>query len=236
VNAYEIAQNEPKDKSSKEGWIPVGYNSNRVATLWVRVKTYETLNENSFRLQAQHNDNGKFYEGKLDINCKNKDFYWRRNGVFAQAAPWAVIPQGSGLESVAMIFCKRSAAAAAWGYTKDNAYLWDILRPNTRPENAKGNWIKHYDGDDAEGYYNDEIINIKGDKLFAMWVRTKKGERSAASPKDTTSYYWIAASCTENSGSTFVQLDSSVEGEWLAPVPGRPGGALLTVKQMYCKP
>ena len=219
-----------KDGSGKDSWFPVGYNKDRVAIFFVRLKTYEPLNENSFRLQAQVNNR----EGRIDINCKNKDYYFRPNGVSAQRAPWAVIAKGSGTESVAKFFCKRTAAKADWGYTTLTSYLWDIPRPTTDPSMAEGEWILFYDRDDGEAYYNDAVSSIDGGKMFAMWTRSKKGERSAATPGDSANYYWLSVSCTKNLGSAFVQLDRSVEGEWLAPVPGRPGGAGMVIRKKYC--
>lgn len=231
-----LAETATKDNSNKDTWVPIGYDNNRIAVSWIRVKTYEELNENSFRFQAQTKaDNGKTYEGRIDVNCKNKDWYWRPNGFMAQTAPWAVIPKGSGIETVAKVYCKRSAAAKEWGYTQENKYLWNIEPPTVKPENAKGNWVLVYDNDEAESYFNDAILGSKDAKMFAFFIRSKKGERSAAAPSDNAQYFWVNASCSENSGSVFVQLDKSVVGEWIAPEPGRPGGALMVVKQKYCK-
>lgn len=115
-----------KDGSGKNTWIPIGYNENKVAAMWIRIATYEPLNENSFRFQVQYTNNrGAQIEGRLDINCKNKDFYVRPNGVFAQNAPWAVIPQGSGIEAAAKLYCKQTAAKEDWGYSPQTAFLWD---------------------------------------------------------------------------------------------------------------
>ncbi len=100
---------------------------------------------------------------------------------------------------------------------------------------AEGEWILSYDRDDGEAYYNDAVRDIDGGKMFAMWTRSKKGERSAANPEDTSRYVWVTTSCSKNIGSVFVQLDQSVPGEWLAPSPGRPGGTAMKVRRQYCK-
>ena len=114
------------DTSSNNTWIPVGFNKDRIASMWVQLKTYEALNENSFRLNAKYtNDQGVQILGRLDLNCKNKDFYFRPNGVLAQRAPWASVPKGSGIESIAQMYCRRTAAKADWGFTGETAYLWD---------------------------------------------------------------------------------------------------------------
>ena len=68
-----------------------------------------------------------------------------------------------------------------------------------------------------------------------MFTRSKKGDRSAANPEDTSNYFWINNSCTENLGSAFFQPDISVAGVWGPPRPGRPGGTGMEVRKKYCK-
>jgi len=43
--------------------------------------------------------------------------------IIFQGLTWAAIPQGSGIESVANYFCKRTDAKADWGYTDQTSYL-----------------------------------------------------------------------------------------------------------------
>ena len=111
-----VDRSQIKDGSGKNTWIPIGFNELGVAVAWIRVSTYEPLNENSFRFQSKYKpENSNQIEGRLDINCKNKDYYFRPNGILAQNAPWAVIEKGSGIESVAKLYCKRTAAKSEWG-------------------------------------------------------------------------------------------------------------------------
>ena len=85
IDAEPVDRSKIKDGSGKNTWIPLGYNTNRVAVFWARLSTYKPLNENSFRVKVQYtDDNGRQYEGRMDANCKNKDYYIRPNGVFAQ--------------------------------------------------------------------------------------------------------------------------------------------------------
>jgi len=166
-----------KDRSGKNTWIPIGFNENKVASAWVRISTYEPLNENSFRFQGKYtNKNGVQIEGRVDLNCKNKDYYFRPNGVFAQNAPWAVIPEGSGIEVLAKLYCKRTAAKAEWGYTSDTAYLWDAPIPTKPADMATGEWIKFYDKPDGTSFYNDGVERDGNVVTFAFYYRTRKDD------------------------------------------------------------
>tara|TARA_S200000501_G_scaffold149886_1_gene141346 strand:- start:326 stop:1147 length:822 start_codon:yes stop_codon:yes gene_type:complete len=223
-----------KDKDF-DSWFPVAFNENRIASGWVQFKSYEELNENSFRVRGKWTyPNNLQYIGNLDINCKNKDFYFRPQGVWGSGPNWAAIPQGSGIESVAKIFCRRTSAKNEWGYTEATAYLWDIPKPIGDPSNLDGEWIQHYDRDDGEAYYNTAVIKNNKTVIYGFFSRTKKGDRSAAQPLDNATYQWVNNSCTENLASAFYQPDISVSGVWLAPAPGRPGGSNMIVRKKYC--
>mgnify|MGYP004330785409 CR=1 FL=1 len=231
--AEEKANKKPAEFDS---WFPIGINENRIAVSWVQLKSYKELNENSYRLRAKFTyDNYGQVVGKLDVNCKNKDYYFRPQGVLFQGSPWAAIPKGSGIEAVANYFCKRTSAKSEWGYTEQTSYLWNKPDPMGDPANSLGEWVLHYDRDDAEGYYNTDVKKDGNSVIYATFTRLKKGDRSAANPGDTSKYHWINNSCIENLGSVFYQPDISVAGEWLAPVPGRPGGTNMEVRKKYCQ-
>ncbi|WP_250397949.1 hypothetical protein [Synechococcus sp. MU1651] len=229
-----IDRSQVNDGSGKNTWIPFGYNNERVAVFWGRVSTYKPLNENSFRIQVQYNtNNGRQMEGRMDVNCKNKDYYIRPNGVFAQNAPWAVIPKGSGVQVAATFFCRRTAAKAEWGYTESTKYIWDAPAPIYSPDQSSGEWVQFLDRADGQGYYNDDVKK-EGDVItFAMWTETIKGDMSTDN-QDVQRYDWIRSSCKKNLGSSWFVLDPSVEGIWLPPQPGRPGGAGMTVRKRFC--
>ena len=226
-----------KNKNPKEfdTWFPIGFNENRIAAAWVQFKSYEELNENSFRVKGKFTyPNNLQYIGNLDMNCKNKDYYFRPKGIWGQGPDWASIPQGSGIESVAKYFCKRTKARSEWGYNDASAYLWDIPAPTGDPSNLGGEWIQNLDSDDVEAYYNTSIIKKNNSIIYGMYYRLKKGDRSAAQPTDTAKYIWVNNSCTENLGSQFYQPDISVPGVWLAPEYGRPGGSGMITRKEYC--
>jgi len=223
------------DASSNSGWIPVGTNEKNISVFWVRSSTYESLNENSFRLSAQFLvDGNRQIQGRVDVNCKNKDYYARPNGVMAQVGPWALIPKGSGIETVALIYCKRTNARSEWGYTSETAQIWDAPLPSTSPESLTGEWIKVVDTPQGQAFYNDSVKVDDGIAIFAMYSRTTKGDMQATN-QDIAKYAWVRASCAKNLGSTYLQLDSSVQGVWSPPVPGAPDGVLMSVRKKYCK-
>jgi hypothetical protein len=67
-----------RDASENNTWIPIGFNKDRIASMWVQLKSYEAINENSFRVNAKYtNDQGSQIAGRIDLNCKNKDYYFR---------------------------------------------------------------------------------------------------------------------------------------------------------------
>ena len=221
--------------AAADTWFAIAVNENRIATGWVQLKSYESLNEDSFRLNAKFTNNrGAQIAGRIDINCKNKDFYFRPNGLFAQRGPWAAIPEGSGIQSIGRYFCRRTNSKTLWGYGDETKHLWDQPAPTREAGDAEGDWVLATETDEAEVYYNDKVLK-RGDYLqVATWSRSKKGERSAAQPGDTQGYWWINVDCKSNRYTTFMKPDSAVEGVWLNPTPGRPGGAAMAARKRFC--
>lgn len=230
-----IDRSQAKDGSGKNTWIPMGFNKDRVAVFWGRVSTYKPLNENSFRIQVQYlAKNGNRMEGRMDLNCKNKDFYIRPNGVSAQNSPWAVIAKGSGVETAAKFFCRRTSAKAEWGYINSTKFLWNAPAPRKPAAEANGDWILYFDRPTSQAYYNNAVIKEENVVSFAMWSETIKGDMSTDN-QDIQRYDWVRASCEKNIGSIWFVLDPSVEGIWLPPTAGRPGGAVMKVRKQFCK-
>ncbi len=235
ATTYYVAQADKVDSSSNETWHPIGFNKDRIAVAWVQLKSYEALNENSFRMNAKSaQDNGQQIVGRIDVNCKNKDFYFRPNGVMNQRAPWASIAEGSGAEALAEMYCKNTAAKVEWGYTPQTAYLWDAPPPIGDPANASGEWIQAMSNDELESYYNTAAKRVGDVVTYAFYFRAKKGERTSAAPQDTAKYQWVRNSCSENLSSSFLQLDRSIDGVWMPPRPGRPGGTNMVTRKLYC--
>ena len=117
-----------KENSPYGSWFPFGFNKGTPVN-WAQLLSYKELNENSFRLISKftYPDKEK-KEGKLDINCLNKDYYVRPVGVMSQKSTWAKIPKNSGVETLAKYFCKNTSARDYWGYTttpwKGSFLLW----------------------------------------------------------------------------------------------------------------
>ena len=230
------AQTLNPDTSANDTWHVIGINKDRIASAWVQLKSYESLNENSFRMNAKFtNDRGVQIVGRIDVNCKNKDYYFRPNGITMQLAPWAAIPEGSGIHGLGTAYCKNTAAKAEWGYKPETAYLWDAPPIKGDPANAKGDWVQATNDDDAEAYYNTDAKLEGGVVVYAFYFRQKKGDRSASQASDNTKYAWMRNSCKENLASSLVIPDSSVPGFWGPPTPGRPGGANMTTRRLFCK-
>ena len=100
-------------KSQYGGWYPFGFDKNGNPVSFVQLLSYQLLNENSFRLNTRftYPEKGKI-DGKLDVNCKNKDYYIRTKKVNYQRKNWANIPMGSGVEGISKYFCKRTSGKA----------------------------------------------------------------------------------------------------------------------------
>ena len=111
-----------KKKSIQYGnWFPFGFDKNGNAVNFVQLLSYKKLNKNSFRLKSKFiSTTNEKIEGKLDINCENKDYYIRNNGVMSQRGTWAGIPKGSGVELLSKYLCKRTKAKDKWGYQKEH--------------------------------------------------------------------------------------------------------------------
>jgi hypothetical protein len=224
-----------KDLSSNDSWFPVGQNDQRIAVFWAQLKSFELLNENSFRVAAKlATPNGGQLIGKMDVNCKNKDYYFRPNGVFAQPGPWSTIEKGSGAESLAYFFCQKTMARSDWGFTTSTSYLWDQPAPLGSPGNAKGEWVQSTNNDEIEVFYNTAVTRLADHVLAATYSRQKKGDRSAAQPMDGDDYRWFNVSCKENLYAGYVVLDQAVPGAWFPPQPGRPGGAAMAIRKQFC--
>jgi hypothetical protein len=216
-------------------WIVTGINREGIPAQWVQLGSYEQLNADSFRVAAKASDEkGRQVVGKVDLNCRNKDYYWRPQGIFAQNSPWKTIPNGTGIQQVGAMFCKNTAAAEMWGFTSDTQNLWNGPVPSGEAGNAGGEWVLATDNDEREVYFNKAVSKANGVLQIAAWTRLKKGERSAGMAGDPISYQWINASCDSNKYSTFYKPDPSLPGSWLPPEQARPGGLVMQVKKIFC--
>jgi hypothetical protein len=216
-------------------WVVTGADRDGIPSQWVQLGSYEPLNADSFRVVAKLTYSGnRQVIGKIDLNCKNKDYYWRPQGIRAQTDAWRTIEAGTGIQQVGAMFCKNTAAAETWGFTSDTENLWKGPAPKSEPESSRGEWVLATDNDEREVYYNNDILK-KGDTLqIATWTRLKKGERLAGKAGDPVNYQWIKASCSLSKSSAFYKPDPSLPGTWLPPLPIRPGGIVMQVKRDFC--
>ena len=204
-------------------WYPFGFSKNGKAVNWAQLLSFKKLNEYSFRLKSKFTyANNEQIDGKLDINCKNKDYYIRPSGVMSQRSTWATIPKGSGVEQLSKYLCKRTKAKEDWGYTKRTSYLWNHPAPLVNPTDVSGKWIEHTDG---LGWYNTDVRKTSNSIIYAFFSKSQKNNN----------YFWINNSCKENLGSVFFKPNNSVKGEWLGPQKGRIGGTNEIVRKIYCR-
>ena len=61
------------DKSYK--WHPVGVDQYGNITEWINISSFKDLNKDSFRLQMKLLEENKAILARLDLNCRNKDYY-----------------------------------------------------------------------------------------------------------------------------------------------------------------
>ena len=69
-------------------WHPVGVDNYGNITQWINLLSYESLNNDSFRMQIKLLEGNKQILGRLDINCRNKDYYLRKRKQMSQRGTW----------------------------------------------------------------------------------------------------------------------------------------------------
>ena len=219
-------------------WVPVGFNKNRVESAWVKPSSYKALNSDSFRVLAKYNHekNSRQLTGKFDVNCKNKDYYFRPDGIGATGKNWSALGKGSPAYSAALLLCKRTSSAASWGYTQETKELWDGPLPPFSADMAEGEWIKLPGTKNGAAFYNDAVIkDFDNDTLtFSMYFRTEKGDMRSEN-QDVSRYLWLRATCKSNIASEFIKTDESGDGVWLPPTPGAPDGVTMAVRKQFCR-
>ena len=207
-------------KSNYGGWYPFGFDKNGNPVSLVQLLSYQVLNENSFRLNTRftYPERGKI-DGKLDVNCKNKDYYIRTKRINSQKNIWASIPVGSGVEGISKYFCKRTSGKDKWGYTESSKYLWNSVPPRGNASDVSGEWIQHSDG---IGWYNNQVIKNENSVIYAFFL------------KSNGKYMWVNTSCKDNIRSISYQPDKIVPEIWLSPTTGKPGGIDNFIRKKFC--
>ncbi len=215
-------------------WQPVGVDNYGNITQWVNLLSLEPLNNDSFRMQMKLVEGNKQILGRLDINCRNKDYYLRKKGKMSQKGTWTSLEKGTSFEEIAQIHCKSTGAASLWGYTSATKYLWDIEKPSYPASNHEGNWVTLYKNNSSEFQYNSNTQNKKDYILAAYFYQKKQSFKNNPFISRKYDYGWIAVSCKSNLSSVFKKLNTPTSGEWMAPIPGPIGGGANLIRRAKC--
>ena len=215
-------------------WYPIGFDNYKNITQWINLSSYKQLNNDSFRMQMKLVEGNKQILGRLDINCRNKDYYLRKKKQMSQRGTWNSIIKGSSFDDISQIYCKRTDAASNWGYTTATKYLWGIEKPPYPASNHDGNWVTLYKNNSSEFKYNTNTQKKSDYILAAYFYQRKQSFRNNPYISQKSDYGWIAVSCKTNLSSTFRKLSKSTPGEWMAPKPGPVGGGASMIRKAKC--
>ena len=215
-------------------WQPVGVDNYGNITQWINLLSYEPLNNDSFRMQMKLVKGNKQILSRLDINCRNKDYYLRKRKQMSQRGTWKSLVKGSSFEEIAQFHCKKTDAAPLWGYTSSTKYLWDIDKPSYPAANHKGNWITLYKNNSREFKYNSNTQKVSNTILAAYFYQKNQSFKKNPYVSQKFKYGWIAVSCKTNLHSTFKKFSDLSSGEWLAPKPGPIGGGASLIRKAKC--
>ena len=221
-------------KNNNFEWNPVGFDNYGNTTQWINLLSYKTLNKDSFRMQMKLLEENKQILGRLDINCRNKDYYLRKRKQMSQKGTWNSIVKGSSYEEIAQFHCKKTDAAPLWGYTSATKYLWDIDKPSYPASNHEGNWLTLYKNSFSEFKYNINTQKKSDYILAAYFYQKNRSFKNNPYVSQKSDYGWIAVSCKANLSSVFRKLSNSNSGEWMAPKPGPIGGGANLIRKAEC--
>ena len=215
-------------------WQPVGVDNYGNITQWINLLSYEPLNKNSFRMQMKLVEGNKQILGRLDINCRNKDYYLRKRKQMSQRGSWNSLVKGSSFEEIAQFHCKKTDAAPLWGYTSATKYLWDIDKPSYPASNHEGNWLTLYKNSSSEFKYNSNTQKKSDYILAAYFYQRNHFFKNNPHVSRKSDYGWIAVSCKANLSSVFRKLSTPNSGEWMAPKPDPIGGGASLIRKAKC--
>ena len=221
-------------KNSKFDWLPIGFDNYGNITQWINLLSYKSLNKDSFRIQVKLVEGSKQILGRLDINCRNKDYYLRKRKQMSQRGTWNSLVKGSSFEEIAQFHCKKTDAAPLWGYTSATKYLWDIDKPSYPASNHEGNWITLYKNSSSEFKFNSNTQKKSGYILAAYFYQKNHSFKNNPYVSRKSDYGWIAVSCKDNLSAVFRKLSTSNSGEWMAPKPGPIGGGANLIRKAEC--
>ena len=220
--------------NKKSEWQPVGVDNYGNITQWINLLSYKPLNNDSFRMQMKLVEGNKQILGRLDINCRNKDYYLRKRKQMSQRGTWISLEKGTSFEEVAQFHCKKTEAAPLWGYTAATKYLWDIEKPSYPASSHEGDWLTLYKNSSSEFKYNSNIQQKSDYILAAYFYQKKQSLKNNPYISRKSVYGWIAVSCKANLNSVFRKLSNSTSGEWMAPTSGPIGGGASLIRKAEC--
>ena len=217
-------------------WHPIGVDQYGNIKEWINISSFKDLNKDSFRLQMKLLEEDKAILARLDLNCRNKDYYLRKKRTMSQKGTWNSIPKGSSFEEIAKFYCKKTSAASNWGYTSKTKYLWGIPKPTLDASSPylQGKWIKVYKNNSSEFQYNSKIKKLSDSVLAAYYFKKKSYKKNSPHISSKYNFGWIVVSCKENLHSTFKKFDNTNIGEWTAPKTGRIGGGADSIRKAEC--
>ena len=215
-------------------WHPVGVDNYGNITQWINLLSKKPLNNDSFRMQMKLIEGNKQILGRIDINCRNKDYYLRKGKKMSQRGVWSSLIKGTSFEEIAQLYCKNTYAAPLWGYTPATKYLWDIEKPSYPASNHEGNWITLYKNNSGEFKYNSNTQKKSDYILAAYFYQKKYSYRNNPYSSEKSDYGWIAVSCKSNLNSIFRKLSTPTSGEWTAPKPGPISGGASLIRKAKC--
>ncbi len=215
-------------------WQSVGVDNYGNITQWINLLSYEPLNNDSFRMQMKLVEGNKQILGRLDINCRNKDYFLRKRKQMSQRGAWNSLVEGSSFEEIAQFHCKKTDAAPLWGYTSATKYLWDIEKPSYPASSHEGNWLTLYKNSSSEFKYNSNTQKKSDFILAAYFYQKNHSSKNNPYVSRKSDYGWIAVSCKANLSSVFRKINTSNSGEWMAPKPGPIGGGASLIRKAEC--
>ena len=215
-------------------WQPIGIDQYGNIKSWINLKSYKELNKDSFRIQIKLIEENKHILGRLDINCRNKDFYLRKKKQMSQKGAWNSISKGSSVEEVAKFYCLRTSAAEKWGYTDKTKYLWNSQKPTSPASDLEGSWITLYKNNSKEFKYNSSIKKNEKSILAAYYYRKSKKDNFSPYIASKSKYGWIIVSCKNNLHSVYKEFEGSNEGSWMPPQSSPIGGGADSIRKAEC--
>lgn len=219
---------------AESSWSPVGLNDESISSAWAQLGSYKPyFNEYSFRVNARLYKE-RTEEGRLDVNCNAKDYFFDRKDHVFQISRWRPIATNSAIETVAKYFCGRTDAKTSWGYTSERAYLWNQPEPRSSGKMADVKWIKSYGNDGNEMFYNPKIE--RKERFIQVQVLTpSRGRGQSGGDVADARQSWLNISCENSMFSNYLKPDEATPGIWESPTVAIPGSIAFHLRNQYCQ-